>query len=163
MHPIKEAPTLEDEKGAEAAATVKAEPNPNLEEESNRLFDEAQALGNTVGANVDRLVALAKSRKLTRAVVGGPRTISAKIAPRKTLVYKFQLFDGVPCAIGFRANVLMRIQVVRRDYGHIWMDRTTVGAVHSGVPGGKIGGKAPITIQIHNPDRVTGQFQLFVN
>ncbi len=164
---ITDEPVVEDEKGkAIEGAKAEVAKEPSLADEANELFDEAQAMGLQLKVNLDGLIKLAKWRPLPpgyRDVVGGPRSICRKIRPRQTQVLNFHFVCGRPAAIGFRASFPMRIQVVRDDIGHIWIDALTTGGVHNGVPGGNPSQRCRVTFRIINIANQVGEFRLFIS
>jgi hypothetical protein len=164
---ITEEVTVENDKGEKTTGPAKSDAKaPDLTEEANALFDEAETMGLNLKLQLGGLIKLAKERPVPpryRAVDGGPRTISRKIGRGQTQVFNFHFHCATHCAIGFRSSFPMRIQAVRDDIGQIWIDALTDGGMHRGVPGGNPGQKCRVTIRIYNGAPTGGQFQLFVS
>jgi hypothetical protein len=165
---IEERPVIEDEKGEKIADQSEGDSRPReITEEANALFDEAAAMGLAANVNLDPLIKLVKERPLPpgyRAVVGGPKRIHRKIGKHRTETFRVHFWAEKPLVIAFRASQPMHIHALRTDYNHVWVDAVTMHIVHThGLPGGKKGTKAPVTIRVHNPHKRDGMFELFLN
>ncbi len=169
LNTVTEEPVIENEKGKKTGedASKTVAKSPSLLDEANALFDEATAMADKQNVKLNELINLVKSRPIPdigfRDVVGGPRSITRNIGRGATHVFNFNFVCGRPCAIGFRASFPMRIQAVRDDIGHIWIDTITTGGVHNGVPGGNPSQIARVTIRVTNIANQGGNYTLWVN
>jgi hypothetical protein len=161
-------PEVKDEKDLPKGEAPKGDPTPpNFEAEAAKLFDEASTLGLEQKLNVEPLIKAAKARDYkpegTRAVIGGPRTITRWIQGGQTHSFKFDFEPLMPLAIGFRATAPLKATVVRADNDNVWTAAITAGGVHRGTPGGSRTGVVPVTIRFTNVGQQPIQYTLFVN
>jgi hypothetical protein len=165
---IEERPEVSDEKDLPKGDAPRGDARaPDFEEEAGKLFDEASTIALELKLNVEPLIKAARAREYkseaTRAVIGGPRTITRHIRGGQTHVFKFNFEPQMPCAIGFRATMPLKATVVRGDNDNVWAAAISTGGMHRGVPGASRSGKVPVTIRFTNIGSQPVQYTLFVN
>lgn len=165
MEALAEKPTIEVSKDAPAGtqAVDEVDKAPDLDEEAELLFIEAQALGKQLKLDLAPLISQVKSRPTTRAPIGGPRQVHRHIGGNQAQSYHFKLESHRPTYMGFVASFPMRITVVRGDNDHVYTDHmAAVGQYVFANPGDAPRSHVPITIRIHNVSHQKGSYKFML-
>lgn len=166
MAPVNEKPGIELDKDAPegAKALDKVEALPDYEAEANRLFDRASALAAELKLDLEGLITLAKTRKLYRAPVDGPKHVNRLIGAHQNHVYKINVAGKQPLHFGFHSTIPLRISAVRSDNDNTFAAGISNIANATWHPGaGKKGAGVPLTLRISNPSNQPAQYQFLLN
>jgi hypothetical protein len=163
MKPITEKPEITADKDGKGDVVDKVNKAPDLKEEAENLFIEAEAMGKSLKLDLASLLKAAQSRDNTRDVFGGPRTISRVIGGHQTQVFRFDMVPRTPAAFGFHASIPLTIMVVRSDNNDVWSAGTLRDGKHRQIVPGSRTGVVPVTVRIRNEADVPADYTLWVN
>lgn len=163
MNAASEKPEISaDEDAPKGTLLDKEEPPPDLAAKANELFAQALLMGNDQKLNLGPLINDAKSRKLFRSPVGGPKQIARMIGAQQKHVFHFNLQAQYPTTFGFRSTMPMRVTAVRGSNDNVYGGG--IGTMGSATwhPGGQPGAPVNVTITVKNVAPIPAQYQFWL-
>jgi len=140
----------------------KVEPAPDYAAKANELFAQALLMGKDLNLKLAPLINEAKSRKVYRSPVNGPKRIVRAIGPQQKHVYHFKLQALYPTTFGFQSSMPMRVTAVRGSNDNLYGGG--IGTIGSATwrPGGQPGEPVSVTIMVKNVTPTQAQYQFWL-